>query len=179
MNGALHMHWANHSQAFYFSSHSGDWHFDRQLAPHLYSWKSYKYGMQGAKFPFLHSHSRCIWHHGKNEAYYLGWRKPTIHKHHYGSNTTTTTQEIAPSTSQTGTDVGATISKAIIYERALNKVAKDVEVLLLKSDGKQDIATLPVYSMFEVMRTRGLEVDNANPEIIINAIEDVTMKKFM
>ena len=32
---------------------------DRQLAPHLHSWKSYKYGAQSAKFPLSHQeHTR-------------------------------------------------------------------------------------------------------------------------
>lgn len=52
-------------------------------------------------------------------------------------------------------------------------------MLLLKSEGTQDIASTLVYSMFEVIHTHGLEVDSANPELEINAIEDVTMKKLV
>ena len=33
--------------------------------------------------------------------------------------------------------------------------------------------------MFEVMRTWGLEADNANPEIVISAIQDKTIKQLV
>ena len=52
-------------------------------------------------------------------------------------------------------------------------------MLIINSDGTRDTATTLVYSMFEVMRTRGLEVENANPEIVISAIEDKLMKKLV
>ena len=71
---------------------------------------------------------------------------------------------------------GSTVSKAVVYERALNRAAKETELLIMKSDGTQDITTTFVYSIFEVMRTQGLEVDNANPGIVIETIQDKTMK---
>ena len=52
-------------------------------------------------------------------------------------------------------------------------------MLIINSDSTQDIATTLVYSMFEVMRTRGLEVNNTNPEIVISTIEDKTMKELV
>ena len=50
-------------------------------------------------------------------------------------------------------------------------------MLLPKLEGTQDITTTLVYGILEVMHTCGLEVDNANSEIMINSIEDLTMKK--
>ena len=49
----------------------------------------------------------------------------------------------------------------------------------MKLDGIQDIATTFMYSMFKVMRTCGLEVDNANPDIVIGAIQDKMMKQLV
>ena len=71
---------------------------------------------------------------------------------------------------------GSTLSQAVVYERALNKAAKDTEILIMDLDCTQDTATTFVYSMFEVMRTHGLEVNNTNPEIVIDEIQDNTMK---
>ena len=72
-------------------------------------------------------------------------------------------------------DAGTTVSPAVVYDRALKKVVKDIKVLLLKSDRTSDITMTLVQSMFEVMRTWSLEVDNANPDAVIHATEDVMM----
>ena len=49
----------------------------------------------------------------------------------------------------------------------------------MKFNGTQDIATPLVFSLFKIMRTQGLEVDNANPEVVKDAIQDKTMKQLV
>ena len=75
-------------------------------------------------------------------------------------NQSTSTKNKAATAATTSTSTGAitrdrgsTVSEAVVYEQALNRVANETELLIMKSDGTPDIATTFVYSMFEVMRT--------------------------
>ena len=58
------------------------------------------------------------------------------------------------------------------YEQSLNQVLYDFEMLLLMADGKTELALTLVYAVFEVMHSRGLEIEKGNPEIMINSIQD-------
>ena len=84
-----------------------------------------------------------------------------------GTTATDTPATASMSMGTTTRDHGSTVSEAVVYEQGLNKAAKDTKLLIKNSDGTQDINTTLIYSMFEVMMTCGHEVDNANPEIVI------------
>ena len=62
-------------------------------------------------------------------------------------------------------------SPAVQYEQSLNQVLCDFEMLLLMTDGKNELALMLVYSIFDVMCSRGLEIEKENPEIMINLIQ--------
>ena len=63
-------------------------------------------------------------------------------------------------------------SPAVQYEQSLNQVLHDFEMILLMTDGKYELVPTLVYSVFDVMCSRGLEIEKGNPEIMINSIQD-------
>ena len=63
-------------------------------------------------------------------------------------------------------------SPAFQYEQSLNQVLCDLKMLLKMSDGKTELALTLVYAVFDVMCTRGHEIEKGNPEIVINLIQD-------
>ena len=64
------------------------------------------------------------------------------------------------------------------YERSLNQVLRDFKALTT-SDGKKDLAPTLVYVIFEVMRSRGLEIEKGNPEMVIVAIDNQKMMRLV
>ena len=95
-----------------------------------------------------------------------------------GEQTTGNQKEGANTTKMT-TRSPTNISKAIQYERQLSKIINDVEMVLLTSNGNDDSATPFVYLLFEIMRTRGIKLEDANPKVVHRAISDHKMHKLV
>lgn len=170
---------ANHSQAFYFSSESDAQHLDRQSTPCLYSWKRYKYGMQGVKFPFQSQFSlenrTCskfqTWHrqrrHSKKQSSTTKYNYNRINNSNNSNyqhcfNTPSSNGQYKHGVG-TGENVTPSIStalrghvnptEAVMYERNLSQIIKDTEVLINNSTGSMDIAMPLIHSLFECMRS--------------------------
>ena len=52
-------------------------------------------------------------------------------------------------------------------------------MLLVSADGKTELALTLVYAVFEVMCSRGLEIEKGNLEIVINSIQIQKITKLM
>ena len=103
---------------------------------------------------------------------------------------TSTASSTIPSTSGTSDQPISTVQKpstrstmagslAVQYEQLLNQVLHDFEMLLLMTDGKNELAPMLVYSVFDVICSRGLEIEKGNPEIVINSIQDQKMTELV
>ena len=153
----------------------------RQSAPHLHLWKSYKHGMQSAKFL---SHPRQLictrMVQTKTKSRKHGTTppaaQPLIAQDAAGEQTTSDKNGVTSTTKMT-TWGPTNVSQAVQYERQLSKIINDAEMMLLTSNGNDDIATPFVYSLFEIMRTRGVELEDANHEVVLRAISDHKMYK--